>query len=140
MGLTIRTHLLFFVKMAKQASTAAPEAFVRLLRKAIAAQGLSLRDIGRRIGTSSAHMSRLVNKKRGLPDDDTIIKLEEALDIERGALFDAAGRLDTLARKFHAKQNSRPLMRLLAPLSDKEMEEVLKLVGQLARQYHPKVK
>ena len=124
--------------MAKQAPTAAPEAFVRLLRKSIATQGLSLRDIGRRIGTSSAHMSRLVNKKRGLPDDDTIIKLEETLDIQpRGALFDAAGRHDSVLRKIFVKHNSRPLMRVLAPLTDDELAKVFKLAARIAKKYHP---
>ena len=77
--------------MAIQEPTAAPELFVRLLRKNIAASGLSLREIGRQAGVSTAYMSRLVNKQRGLPADETIIRLEEVLDIQpRGQLFDTA--------------------------------------------------
>jgi hypothetical protein len=121
--------------MASQEPTAAPDAFVRLLRKAVAAQGLPLREIGRRIGVSTAYMSRLVNKQRGLPDDDAIIiKLEEVLDIQpRGLLFDAAGRHDAVAAKVLKKEGARTLMRTLARLTDEEMAQVQKVAEQYAR-------
>lgn len=86
--------------MATQEPTSAPAPFVRLLRKSVANQGLSLREIARQIGASTAYMSRLVNEQRGLPSDDTIRKLEDVLDIQpRGLLFDAAGRHDSVASK-----------------------------------------
>jgi transcriptional regulator with XRE-family HTH domain len=125
--------------MATQEPTAAPDAFVRLLRKAIAQQRLSLREVGRRIGVSTAYMSRLVNKQRGLPDDDAIlIKLEEVLDIQpRGQLFDAAGRHDAVAAKVFKRDGTRILMRTLAKLTDAEMALVQQRADELARKYHP---
>jgi transcriptional regulator with XRE-family HTH domain len=124
--------------MATQEPTAAPDAFIRLLRKSIAQQRLSLRYIGRRIGASTAYMSRLVNKQRGLPSDETIIKLEEVLDIQpRGLLFDAAGRHDSVASKVLKRDGARILMRTLAKLTDEEMAQVQKRADELARKYHP---
>ena len=80
--------------MATQEPTAAPDPFVRLLRKSIASQGLSLREIGRCIGASTAYMSRLVNKKRGLPADETITKMEKTLNLEPG--FYLMPQVDTM--------------------------------------------
>jgi len=123
-------------QMAIQEPTAAPDAFVRLLRKSIAAQTLSLRDIGRRIGVSTAYMSRLVNKQRGLPADETIIKLEEVLDIQpRGLLFDAAGRHDSVASKVLKRDGARILMRALAKLTDEEMVQVQKVAERYANRH-----
>jgi transcriptional regulator with XRE-family HTH domain len=122
--------------MAIQEPTSAPEPFVRLLRKSIAAQGLSLREIGRHIGVSTAYMSRLINKQRGLPADDTIIKLEEVLDIQpRGLLFDAAGRHDTVAAKVLKRDGARILMRTLARLTDEEMAKVQKVAQRYAESH-----
>ncbi|MGD1089789.1 MAG: helix-turn-helix transcriptional regulator [Verrucomicrobiota bacterium] len=125
--------------MATQEPTGAPEPFVRLLRKAVAQSGLSLRDIGRRIGVSTAYMSRLVNKQRGLPDDDAmLIKLEDVLDIQpRGLLFDAAGRHDVVASKVLKRDGARILMRTLAKLTDEDMAQIQKRADELAKKYHP---
>jgi len=121
--------------MATQEPTAAPDAFVRLLRKSIAAQGLSLRDVGRRVGVSTAYMSRLVNKQRGLPAHETILKLEEVLDIQpRGLLFDAAGRHDSVASKVLKKDGARILMRTLARLTDEEIAQVQQVAERIASQ------
>jgi nitrogen PTS system EIIA component len=122
--------------MTAQEPTAAPDPFVRLLRKSIAAQGLSLRAIGRRIGVSTAYMSRLVNKQRGLPADEKIIKLEEALDIQpRGSLFDAAGRHDSVASKVLNREGARILMRTLARLTEEEMNQVQKVAERYANRH-----
>jgi PTS system nitrogen regulatory IIA component len=119
--------------MATQEPTAAPEPFVRLLRKSIAGQSLSLREIGRRIGVSTAYMSRLVNKQRGLPAKETITLLEEVLDIQpRGSLFDAAGQHDTVASKVLNKPGARILMRTLAKLTDEELAQVQKVAERYA--------
>jgi hypothetical protein len=119
--------------MATQEPTAAPAPFVKLLRKSIAGRGLSLRDIGRQVGVSTAYMSRLVNKQRGLPADDTLIKLEHVLDIHpRGALFYAAGRLDAATSRVMERQPAQILMRTLAKLTDDEMAQVQKVAQQYA--------
>ncbi len=123
--------------IATQDPTAAPDQFVRLLRKSISEQGFSLRDIGRRIGASSAYMSRLLNKQRGLPADETIAKMEKTLKIEPGRLFDAAGRHDAIAAKVFKNAKTRQLIRSLEPLTDDEFEAVVEKVQELAEKYHP---
>jgi transcriptional regulator with XRE-family HTH domain len=123
--------------MATQEPTAAPDLFVRLLRNSIAAQGLSLREIGRRIGASTAYMSRLVHKQRGLPTDKTITKLEKTLKIEPGALFDAAGRHDAIAAKVFKNDKTRQLIRSLEPLTDEQFDNVVKKALEMAKKYHP---
>lgn len=138
--LPFRTHLLYSSVMATQEPTAAPDQFVRLLRKSIAAEGLSLREIGRRIGASTAYMSRLVNKQRGLPADQTITKMEQALNIEPGILFDAAGRHDAVLAKVCKNEKTRRLIRQLEPLTDEEVDKVLTEVERLAKKYHPEEK
>jgi transcriptional regulator with XRE-family HTH domain len=123
--------------MATQQPTAAPEPFVRLLRETIRERGLSLREIGRRIGASTAYMSRLVQKQRGLPTDKTITKMEKVLNIEPGRLFDAAGRHDALASKVFKNEGARRFLRSLELLSDEERAVVLQEAAQLAKKYHP---
>lgn len=119
--------------MAIQEPTAAPAPFIKLLRKSIASSGLSLRDIGRQVDVSTAYMSRLVNKQRGLPADDILVKLEHVLDIQpRGALFYAAGRLDAATSKVMEKPPAQILMRTLARLTDDELAEVQKVAQQYA--------
>lgn len=125
--------------MTTQQPTSAPDRFVRLLRLALASQGLSLRKVAEKADISPAYLSRLVNGERGLPTDDTVIgKLEQVLDIPRGKLFDAAERPDFTAKTFLKKQQARPLMRSLAPLSDADLAKVLAVADKLAGKYHPK--
>ena len=124
--------------MTAQHPTSAPDRFVRLLRVALASQGLSLRTVAKKAEISPAYLSRLVNGERGLPTDDTIIgKLEQVLDIPNGKLFDAAERPDATAKTFLKKQQARPLMRSLAPLSDADLAKVLAVAEKLAVKYHP---
>jgi len=123
--------------MTTQQPTAAPDRFVRLLRVALASQTLSLRKVAEKADISPAYLSRLANGERGLPTDDAIIgKLEKALDIPPGRLFDAAERPDDTARTFLKKQQARPLMRSLAPLSDEDLAKVLKVANELAQKHH----
>jgi transcriptional regulator with XRE-family HTH domain len=122
--------------MATQEPTFAPGPFVRLLCKSIAGQGLSLHDIVRRIGISTAYRSRLVNKQRGLPADKTIIKLEEVLDIQpRGLLFDAAGRHDSAAYKVLKRNGARMLLRTLKRLTDEAMVQVQNVAEHYANRH-----
>ena len=127
--------------MTAQKPTPAPDRFVRLLRLALGSQPLSLRKVAEKAGLSPAYLSRLVNGERGLPTDDTIIaKLEQVLDVAPGRLFDTAERPDLTAKTFLKKQQARPLMRSLAPLSDEDLAKVLAVAEKLANKYHPNEK
>ena len=122
--------------MDSQEPTSAPDRFLRLLRKALASSGLSLREVSRKSGISPAYLSRLVKGERGAPTNETIVRLEEALNIQpRGQLFDAAGRQDSLVTKVLGKDSQRVLMRSLAPLSDEEFTKVVKIAEKLAQKY-----
>jgi transcriptional regulator with XRE-family HTH domain len=123
--------------MASQQPTAAPEPFVRLLRETIEEQGLSLREIGRRIGASTAYMSRLVHKQRGLPTDKTITKMEKALKIDQGTLLAAAGRHNPKAGKAIMNYKLRQLIYDLEPLTDEQLEKIVGKFLDVAKKYHP---
>jgi transcriptional regulator with XRE-family HTH domain len=128
--------LLNFSQMEAQKATAAPGRFIRTLKDAMDGNGLSLRQLADKAGVSPAYLSRLFNKERGLPTDETIAKFEEVLDIRpRGALFDAAGRHDGVAAKFVQKDGARLLMRTLGPLTEAEMAQVQKVAQRLASQH-----
>jgi transcriptional regulator with XRE-family HTH domain len=123
--------------MTIQEPTAAPDRFIRLLDKAINEQGLSLREVARKVGVSIAYLSRLLSKQRGLPADGTISKFEKVLAIEPGRLFDAAGRHDALASKIFKNEGARRLLHHLEPLSDEDFAKVIKEAEALAKKYHP---
>ena len=124
--------------MATQQPTAAPEPFVRLLRETIKEQGLSLREIGRRIGASTAYMSRLVNRQRGLPSEKTIKKMAKVLNGDPGEFLIAAGRHDHYAASAFARSpKTREFIRSLEPLTDPEFEAVMKHALTMAKKYHP---
>jgi transcriptional regulator with XRE-family HTH domain len=122
--------------MEAQKATAAPDRFIRTLQDAMNGQGLNPRQLANKTGLSPAYLSRLFNRQRGLPTDETIAKFEEILDIHpRGALFDAAGRHDQDAAKFFQKTPARLLMRTVTSLSDAEMAQVQKVAQRLATRH-----
>jgi transcriptional regulator with XRE-family HTH domain len=122
--------------MESQEPTAAPARFIRMLKDAMNRQKLSLRQMADKTGVSPAYLSRLFNRERGLPADQTIAKFEEILDIQpRGALFDAAGRHDQEAAKFFRRDSGRLFMRTLAPLTEAEIAQVLKIAQEFAHRH-----
>ena len=123
--------------MTIQEPTAAPERFIRLLEKSMNEQGLTLREVARKVGVSIAYISRLMNKQRGLPAKETITRFEKVLEIDPGRLFDAAGLHDPLASKVFKNEGARRFLRSLEILSEAERSEVLKEAEELAKKYHP---
>ncbi len=122
--------------MEVQKATAAPDRFIRTLKNAMDKQGLTLRQLADKAGVSPAYLSRLFNRERGLPADETITKFEEVLDIQpRGVLFDAAGRHDREAEKFFQRDKARILMRTLAPLTEAELAAVQKVAQRFATRH-----
>lgn len=98
---------------------------------------MTLREFARRMNLSIAYLSRLLNKQRGLPNDQTIARMEKTLNIEPGVLFDAAGRHDAIATRVFKNPKTRQLIRSLEPLTDEEFDKVVKDVQELAKKYHP---
>ena len=126
------------VAMTIQEPTAAPDRFIRLLDKSINEQGLTLREVARKVDVSIAYISRLMNKQRGLPADATITKFERVLEIEPGRLFDAAGRHDALATKVFKHDGARRLLRSLEGLTAADFAKVIAEAEALAKKYHSK--
>ena len=138
--LTVRERLLYLTVMTMQEPTAAPDRFIRLLDKSIQKQGLSLRDVARKVDVSIAYLSRLLRKQRGLPADKTITKFEQVLEIKSGRLFDAAQRHDPLAVRVFKNETARSLVNACEQLTDEEIDKVLKEAERLAKKYHPEEK
>jgi len=136
--LTDRELVLKCVSMETQAPTAAPDRFIRLVKKAMIGQRFTLRQLAEKSDLSPAYLSRLFNRERGLPTDERITKLEEVLDIQpRGLLFDAAERHDQVVTKVLKKDSERLLMRSLAPLTAEEFAQVVKVAERLAKKHQP---
>jgi transcriptional regulator with XRE-family HTH domain len=124
--------------MTIQEPTAAPDAFIRLLEKSINKQGLTLREVARKVDVSIAYISRLINRQRGLPADATIKKFEKVLEIEAGRLFDAAGRHDALAARVFKHDSARRLLRSLEGLNDDDFAKIIAEAEALAKKNHTK--
>jgi len=115
-----------------------PALFLKRLKKAFDMRSLSLREVARRIDVSPAYVSCLLNGERNAPDDKIIFKLEKVLDVRpRGSLFDAAQRHDTLAVRVFKNERARSFFDSLGPLTDEEIDKVLKDAERLAKKYHP---
>jgi transcriptional regulator with XRE-family HTH domain len=123
--------------MTIQEPTAAPARFIRLLNKSIDDKGFSLREFARQVGVSIAYLSRLLNKQRGLPADETITRMEKTLGMDQGVLFDAAGRHDEIAAKVFKNEKMRQLLRSLEPLTDEDFAKIVVKADALAKKYHP---
>lgn len=84
----------------------------RRLSKTRRVQGLTLRDVGDRIGVSAATLSRF-EKQKGTPDLQTVERLIAWLDLDRAAVFGArsgdAGDTPAVIRAhLRADQNLEP--------------------------------
>lgn len=110
----------------------APDLFLRLLEKAMKEhpEELSLRQVARRADISPAYLSRLLSGERGVPSNEAIAQLERVLKIPQGDLFRAAARPDDQALEFFRKEEAGSIVRTLAPLPNKELSAVHKLIAK----------
>ena len=117
-----------------------PDRFVRLLRKALAGSGHSLREVARRADISPTYLSLLLKAERGVPAREIVARLERVLQIPSGRLFDAGAVVDETTQKFLTKTGARPLMRTYVNLNEADMAKVQAVIGKLATKYHSKGK
>ena len=122
--------------MSIRTDTPAPAGFIALLEQAIRDADLTCRELAEKAKISHPFLSRLLSGKRGLPADETISRLETALDLPPGQLAYEAGRPDHAAKTVLKKSKAPLLMRTLAPLNDKELQQVQELAAKLAKKYH----
>jgi HTH-type transcriptional regulator, competence development regulator len=115
----------------------APVGFVSLLRGGMEKRGISLNQLAERAGVSPAFLSRILNGKRGLPSDKTILRLAQVVDLEpRERLLIEAGRLPEELRSSLSRPQIPELLRATGKLSETDLQVVLRTVEALAlKQY-----
>ena len=122
--------------MATQQPTAAPEGFCVLLEQALAEARLSIREASKRAGISPAFLSRILQRERGLPSNDIILRLARALNIRPSEkLLIEAGRTPEDIKQLLTEPLVPEFVRTLGPLTDNDRAHLLKIAQELARRH-----
>jgi len=107
-----------------------PEGFKKLIRKQMDAKRLSIRRVAFGAGLDPATLSRILGGLQGLPTDETITRLAGVLGIDPPTtLLHEAHRVD---------ERMMPLLRVTSDLNASELEELLKVAKQIARERRSK--
>jgi transcriptional regulator with XRE-family HTH domain len=112
---------------------AAPQGFIDLLQQLMQKRGISLNQVAEQARMSPAFLSRILNRKRGLPSDQAILRLAQVLDLrppER--LLIEAGRIPEELKPALSNPQVPALLRATANLSEKDLQEVLRTVQSLS--------
>jgi len=118
--------------MQRMPKHAAPEGFINLLQEWMQRRNISLNQLAERAGMSPAFLSRILNRKRGLPSDRTILRLSEELDLQpRERLLIEAGRIPEQMKHQLSPSQVLPLLRAVGKLSETDRQEVLKVAESL---------
>jgi transcriptional regulator with XRE-family HTH domain len=121
--------------MPTQKATPAPIGFRNLLKNAMESQGLTNRKLADLTNISPAFISRLLSGQRGVPTNEVIARLENALQLEPKQLLYEAGRIDRAVQTVLQKPGAPLLMRTLAPLSAADFLKVQQVADDLARKH-----
>lgn len=101
-----------------------PKEFRDLILGAFEKQDMSLRQTAAAAGISPAFLSRILAGERGLPDDETLLRLGRALDIKPPEqVLVAAGRLPEGMKRLAALY-----LRSTEPLNRQETREVARAI------------
>jgi transcriptional regulator with XRE-family HTH domain len=110
-----------------------PEGFIRLLREGMERWEISLNQLAERAGMSPAFLSRIMNKQRGLPSDEAILRLARVLDLQPNErLLIEAGRVPDGLMFVLTQPRVPELLRVAGKLSETEQQELLKTAKALA--------
>lgn len=86
---------------------------------------------------SPAFLSRILNRKRGLPSDKAILRLAEVLDLKPAErLLIEAGRIPEELKPALSSPQIPALLRATQKLSESDLQQVLKTVQALAVKHH----
>lgn len=86
---------------------------------------------------SPAFLSRILNRKRGLPSDTAILRLAEVLDLRPAErLLIEAGRIPEALKAALSSPQIPALLRATQKLSESDLQQVLKTVQALAVKHH----
>jgi transcriptional regulator with XRE-family HTH domain len=119
----------------------APEAFIKLFRNGMQDQRISLNQLAEQAAISPAFLSRILNRQRGLPADETILRLAHVLNLEppERALL-AAGRIPEDLKPMLSNPQIPLLLRATGKLSETDLQSVLTTAQSLALKHHRKRK
>lgn len=97
------------------------------------ARNISLNQLAERAQISPASLSRVLNRQRSLPPDSTILRLAQVLDLQppERALI-AAGRIPEELTPMLRNPEIPTLLRATGKLSEKDLQEVIKMAQSLA--------
>jgi transcriptional regulator with XRE-family HTH domain len=105
------------------------------------AKDMSLREVCRQADISPAFLSRILSGERGLPSDEVIIRVAEALDIEPPErLLIEAGRTGDNLKDILSKPHVPDLLRALGPLTEAQRKELLDNARAVLLKHHRKKK
>jgi transcriptional regulator with XRE-family HTH domain len=94
---------------------------------------ISLNQLAERAGVSPAFLSRIMNKQRGLPSDEAILRLAKVLNLEPAErLLIEAGRIPEELQPALSQPRMPELLRAVGKLSEAEQQELLQTVKTLA--------
>ncbi len=123
--------------MRQRERQTAPVGFINLVREAMRTWGLSLNQLAARAKLSPAFLSRILNGKRGLPSDGTILRLAKVLDLQPPErLLIEAGRIPEELRPVLGRTQMPELLRATGTLTETDLQQVLKTVQALALKRH----
>jgi transcriptional regulator with XRE-family HTH domain len=123
--------------MRKTPRNAAPQGFIELLEQLMEERGISLNQVAEQARMSPAFLSRILNRKRGLPSDAAILRLAQVLDLrppER--LLIEAGRIPEELKPALSNPQVPALLRATEKLSESDLQQVIKTVQALAVKHH----
>lgn len=123
--------------MPRRPKHAAPDSFVQFLWDKMEERDISLNQLAAQAGVSPAFLSRILNRKRGLPSDKAILRLAEVLDVQpRERLLIEAGRIPEELRPTLNQPLIPELLRVAGPLSQADLQQVIKAAQSIALRKH----
>jgi transcriptional regulator with XRE-family HTH domain len=108
-----------------------------MLQEGMGRQKISLNQLAQKAGVSPAFLSRILNKERGLPSDEAILRLAQVLNFEPPErLLIEAGRIPKELKPYLSQPRIPALLRAAGKLSETDQQELLKTVQALALKQH----
>jgi transcriptional regulator with XRE-family HTH domain len=106
----------------------------RVLRRAREHRGLALREVGRRIGRSSAYLSQIENGLIRQPDPVVLLELAELYKLDFMTLAKWAGWTDEPEGSPDRGNSATLLVRRVLELDDTQRAEMLSYIEKLLRE------
>jgi len=123
--------------MRRTPRNAAPQGFIDLIDQLMKEREISLNQVAEQARMSPAFLSRILNRKRGLPSDALIMRLAQVLDLRPAErLLIEAGRIPEELKAALSIPQVPALLRATEKLSESDLQQVIKTVQSLAVKHH----